>query len=227
MTKYNYNSLCTENIGIFSTLAVSEIEEIIKLSKEKKYLKDNFVFKEDEDIKNIIIIKEGEIRLSKFSSDGYEYIIKTLKKGDIYGEENLFIDSRYNINGIANNNLTIDIIDIKDIEKMIKSNAELGIKIIKTINYKLYDINRKFEILSRKDDLIRISGLILYLNEKNNTDIIEISREDIACHLNLKKEIVLRKLIELEQEGLVKLIGHKKIQIIDKNRLELLYRLKI
>ena len=68
--------------------------------------------------------------------------------------------------------------------------------------------------------MFRIVGFLLRQNRKVANGEIILSLDDLAGLINLRKETVSRKIKLLEKQGCLKRIGHKKIKILDSDKLE-------
>jgi CRP-like cAMP-binding protein len=75
------------------------------------------------------------------------------------------------------------------------------------------------QLLSVNDAKARIAGFLLLRNNRLKGKTIELTREDMAAYINIRRETISRKLGELKEEGAIKLDGNKKIQILDKDTL--------
>ena len=82
------------------------------------------------------------------------------------------------------------------------------------------DHNRKLlKISSYTSALKRTALFLLDLSERKGSTSLEISQEDIASSIFTAKETVNRKLAFLAKCGILAVIGHKKIEIIDVKKL--------
>ena len=57
-------------------------------------------------------------------------------------------------------------------------------------------------------------------NEGNLVINLHLTREDMANYVGITRETISRKLKKFEEEGIIKIVGTKKIIIIDNEKLE-------
>lgn len=218
-----FNGLCTSKIELFSMLTLDEQNSLISKAKHLDYKKGDLIFRESDPADKIIIIRFGRIKLNHFTQEGKELVNDILVEGDIYGEQNIFGGGNYNVNGVALEPSGVCIVFQTDIQKMIVQKPEVGIKLLSVIGSKLSSANELIELLSINDAKSRLAGFLLYRSTRVKKDIIELSREDIAAYINLTRETISRKLNELNDEGIIELSGHRKINIIDKEALRVIF----
>lgn len=214
-----FNGLCTSKIALFSMLSQEEQLELISKSKHLNFKKGDIIFRESDTADKIIIVRFGKIKLNHFSAEGKEFVTDILVESDIYGEQNIFSGGNYNVNGVALEETGVCMISQSDIQKMVMNRPEAGVKLLSVIGSKLSSANEIIELLSINDAKSRLAGFLLYRSGRIRKDTVELSRDDIAAYINLTRETVSRKLSELKDEGIIELIGHKKIHLVDKEAL--------
>jgi CRP-like cAMP-binding protein len=62
------------------------IQKILHLTNERHFEPDEYIFKEGDEDRNFYIVTQGEIEISKRTSEGSEKVIAELKPGEILGE---------------------------------------------------------------------------------------------------------------------------------------------
>ena len=87
------------------------------------------------------------------------------------------------------------------------------------IGKKLSLANELVQLLSVNDAKARIAGFILFRSSRINKDTIELTREDIAAYINVRRETISRKMGELRNDGAIALEGNRKVRILNKDLL--------
>lgn len=213
------NGLCTSNIALFEPLTLDEQKELIKKARHLDYKKGETIFHEHEEADKIMIIRYGKVKMNHYSMEGKEYVFDILVDGDIYGEQNIFSGKTFEANAISLNDTGVCLISLQDISALIKARPEIGIKILNVVGEKLSLTNELVQLLSINDAKARIAGFLLYRSNKIKRDTIELTREDIAAYINIRRETISRKLSELKKDEAIDLVGNKKIFIKNKDRL--------
>jgi len=65
---------------------IVQIQKILHLTEEKHFEPNEYIFKEGEEDRNFYIVMQGEIEISKKTSDGKAKVIAQVKSGEILGE---------------------------------------------------------------------------------------------------------------------------------------------
>lgn len=212
----------TKRCKIFKELNNDQKDIIKEFSIFKEAKKNEIIFSEGDDIDSVLVLDTGKIKINSYSSDGKEYIFDILVSEDAYGENLLFGKKKYNVNLVAITDIKYYLIPFKSIEKMLFEYPEMSLKIIEILSKRLDNSLELNEILFEDDAFLKVAGYLIYRSKRLNSNVIELSREEIASNINLRRETVSRKLSELKDQGLVELNGNRNITILDKNRLKAL-----
>lgn len=211
--------LCTYINQIFDSLDDGEQLMLIKRAHHRNFKAGDSLFNAEDTADRLTIFRKGSAKLNHISTDGKEFVLDTLKAGDIYGEQSLFSDEMYNYNCIALEDTQICELYSSDIQEIMFKNPTVGVKLLKMLGRKYSNVSKLIEINSINDARQRLSGFLLYRMERYSDPVIRMSREEIGSSINLRTETVSRKLNELSKEGIIKLSGQKHIEIKDKDKL--------
>ena len=174
---------------------------------EKAYFK---ILEADEHISSasgacqgILFVLKGNINIKRINSDGEETNLYNITDGELCHEA-LSCILQYktlNIIGRAVQQSKVCIIPIEIVNKYLLNNSEF-------LSYMYKDIYEKFSVvIEKREDKNHKSlerRIIEYLLKKNSK-IIYSTHKDIAYEIDSKREVVSRKLKELEREGYIKL----------------------
>src|SRR5690554_5184575 len=114
-----------------------------------------------------------------------------------------------------------------DFEQLLRTHPEIGIKIMEELCQRLERLETAVESLGSKDGDARVNGVLLEFAERYGHQhpqgvLVELpfSRQGIANYVGLTRETVSRKLSSLQAEGVLEMIGNKKLLILNKQALE-------
>lgn len=211
----NCNQLCTSKITFFESLTQEEQKELVVKAQHLDYKRGDIVFSETDAADKIMIIRYGKIKINRYSLEGKEYVLDILMEGDVYGEQNIFGEKSFEANAVALGESGVCLISHSDIQNLILKRPEVGIKILNVVGKKLSLTNELLQLLSINDAKARVAGFILFRSNRVKGKIIELTREDMAAYINVRRETISRKLGELQAEGAIKLEGNKKVHILN------------
>lgn len=204
---------CLSKINLFKELGVDQSKSIYLTADHKDYKKGESVFSFGEPIDKIIILRYGKIKTSTYDENGRESIRKIYVQGDIIGEDSIFLDKSYQVNGEAIEKSGICQIDKATLRNILVKDHDFSLKMIKSLSQRVYETEMMLEILSIKDSYLRLAAFLAYRARITKNDVIELNQENIASSINITRETVSRKLSELEKEGFIENQSYKKIKI--------------
>ncbi len=217
------NQLCTSRIPLFQPLSNEEQRGLISRALHLDYKKGEAILHERDPAEKIMIIRYGKIKINHYSLDGKEYVLDILTEGDIYGEQNIFGGKDLEANAIALEESGACLISLADIQDLILKKPEMGIKMLRVVGEKLSLANELTQLLSINDAKARIAGFLLFRSSRIKSETIELTRDDIAAYINIRRETISRKLGELRTDGTIELKGNRVIIIRNKEALRYLF----
>ncbi len=214
---------CLDNNAELSGIPQAKREELIDHSYHMTREKGSYLFREGESAQHIWLIAKGQVKLSHYDAEGWERVIGIFSDNDAIWE-GIFLDgSVYPYSAICMTPVNACRIHIRDFERVLED-SKIYMNIIVMLSRKLHDANERNMLLSTKDPVSRIAGMLIYYRERSAGREIELTLEDMAASLNLRTETVSRKLRELEREGFIERAGKGKIRILKFDELQEIYR---
>lgn len=216
------HKMCAKKVPIFSNLEDKQLEMITGVITRKKYKKGEVIFLQGSFLDGLYIINSGKIKIFKYTKEGKEQILYILSDGDFFGELSLLKAEEVSFNAEAMEDVNICMIEKKNFDKILALNPEISVKILDVVGGRLSKLETLVQSLSTKDIEARIAQMLLELAEEfgiQKKDTIEmeipLTREDMANFIGVTRETISRKLSLLHDEGIIDLIGNKKIVILD------------
>ncbi|MBU5677103.1 Crp/Fnr family transcriptional regulator [Alkaliphilus sp. MSJ-5] len=216
------HKMCAKKVPIFSNLESKQLEMITGVIIRKKYRKGEVIFLQGSLLDGLYIINNGKIKIFKYTKEGKEQILYILSDGDFFGELSLLKAEEVSFNAEAIEDVNICMIQKKDFDKILALNPEISVKILNVIGGRLSKLETLVQSLGTKDVEARIAQMLLDLAEefgvqkKNSIEMeIPLTREDMANFIGVTRETISRKLSLLQNEGIIDLIGNRKIIIFN------------
>jgi CRP/FNR family transcriptional regulator, anaerobic regulatory protein len=218
---------CAKKVSLFEALDETQLKKVTDKIVQKNYEKNQMIFFEGDKSEKLYLINRGKVKIFKYNRDGREQILYILSEGDFIGDISLFkqIDLRFNAQAIDNVNICE--LTKPDLEEIIRENSEIALKMLQSSYSRIEKLESLVQSLSNKDIESRIAGLLLSFiqdfGEPSEDEIylnLPLSREDLANYIGVTRETISRKLGSLQDEGILKLEGNKRIVILDLEALE-------
>jgi CRP-like cAMP-binding protein len=221
----NCNNCIENRISVFSALTP---EEMILLKKNyicQDYKKGEIIFKEGDKPTGLICLSEGKVKVFKEGVGGREQIVRMAKPVGFIGYRALFAEENHTATAVAIEDSIICNINKETIYKLLRSNSELCLSIIKAFATELGFSNNRTVTLTQKHIRGRLAESLIFLKDTygfeddNRTIKIYLSREDIANLSNMTTSNAIRTLSTFAGEGVIGIDG-RKIKILDLPKLE-------
>lgn len=219
-------SLCASKVPIFENLNCVDLEEIASEINHKLYLKNEIVFNDGNTANTLFFIDEGKVKLFKYNREGKEQIFHILSDGDFFGELNLLSNTGYKFNAKAIEDTKICTLTKEKFKNIMIKKPEIAFKLLENLGERLAAIENLAQNLATNDIDARTAYLLTNLMDKYSEVIdgikvikLPLSREDMANYIGVTRETISRKLKKFENEGIIKIIGTKQIEIVDEEGL--------
>lgn len=221
------NDLCAKTVPIFTSLSHDEMSQVVSLITRKHYDKGEIIIREGEKLEKLVLISKGQAKAYRYTTDGKEQILYIFNEGEFFGEKNLFKNSNitYNVETLEETHLCM--IDKANFQVLLKEYPSIGLKIMEELCNRIEKLENVIENIGTKRVEARVSSVLLEFGEKygkkHSKGIVfdlPLSREGIANYIGLTRETVSRKMNHLQEEGIIEMIGNKKVIILNKMALE-------
>nr|WP_253289230.1 Crp/Fnr family transcriptional regulator [Lachnoclostridium sp. MSJ-17] len=178
----------------------------------------DFVFHEGDSVESIVIIKQGQVKLSTYEADGRENIIGIFADNDTIWEGVFSGASKYPYSAVCLTRTYCCYIRRADVESAI-SDPKVALKVIHMLSNKLHDANERSRILSISEPVKRVAAFLIYREKRSGEPYITLRLDDIAGSVGLRAETVSRNVRKLVSGGLIEKVGRSGFRIPDFERL--------
>lgn len=221
------NKYCARKVSIFSSLSDEDIQKISLMTGDLSFEKGELIVYEGEKANRLYLINQGQVKLSKYNKQGKEQILHILSSGDFFGELNLLKAGTYSFNAEAITEVRVCTLHKKKLKNLIMQKPEIALKTMEVIGENLSELQTLAQNLATNEVEVRLAQLLLNLkkeygtNTNNGTEIImPITREDMSNYTGVARETISRKLSKFQQQGIIELIGNKKVIIKEESELK-------
>lgn len=211
---------CIEIVPIFSNLSNKEKIEVAGVTSEKTFEKGELIYMAGDKGDKLYVIHSGKVKVSRISDTGKEQVIRILGSGEFMGELSLFSASELKDNSEALSKVVMCVIQAESLKDLMKKYPEISIKIVEELSMRLESVEALIENISIHTVERRIADTLINFANENGEVKLNMSKRDLASHIGMSGETLSRKLRSFEEEGWIKLIGHRRIIILNESALE-------
>ncbi|MBU5425221.1 Crp/Fnr family transcriptional regulator [Tissierella pigra] len=211
---------CIEIVPIFSNLNYEEMMEVARITKEKVFEKGEMIYMAGHRGENLYVIHSGKVKITRFTSSGKEQVIRVLGPGEFMGELSLFSHLPLRDNGEALLKTTVCMIDGYRLKDLMKKYPAIALKVMEELSQRLEKVEKLVENISLQGVEKRLAESLINMANEKGEIALKMSKRDLASHLGMSQETLSRKLTAFQDTGIIKLIGHRRILLLDIEALE-------
>lgn len=211
---------CIDLVPIFDKLNEDEKKEIAYISNSKRYDKGETIYNQGDVSQDLYIVHKGKVKISRFSKEGKEQVLRTLEPGSFMGELSLFLEDEHADFATVLEETEICHLDGSQFKALLMSMPSISLKLLKEISKRLEDTEDTLESIGVLSVEARIIQKLLELSHKQDHFELPYSKKDMASLLGMSSETLSRKLRELESLNLIQLEGQRKVFILNRKDLE-------
>jgi CRP/FNR family transcriptional regulator len=215
-------------VPIFKELAQEEINRVVDLIVRKRYVKGEMIVMEGGVLDGLMIINQGKVKAFRYTQEGKEQILYIFSEGDFFGEKNLLRQQEVSYNAEALEETHICMIPKKSFRQLLMELPDISYKIMDELCVRIDRLEGTIQNMGSKNMEARVNSVLLEFSQKYGSKhskgiLVELplSREGIANYIGVARETVSRKMGYLQDEGIIEMIGNKKVLILDMEALEL------
>jgi len=186
---------------------------------------DTKLFEQASDLKAIFAVCSGTFKLCHVNEVGTERIVGFRFPGELIGEDALFLE-KYNYSAIALDDSSVCEVFVEQLSACGRLAPEVQQNLIKLLTKQSYQQQQNTQaLLGKKSAECLLAAFLLNICSRNSkhtghdTEIeLNISRQDIANFLGIRRETLSRLLSKFQQQDLIDIKG-KQLTLLSVNSL--------
>lgn len=194
------------------------------IQQEKKYSKNDILFKEGEHAEGIFYISQGKVKIVKHKIAEVPVILHIAKEGELLGVQAVIDNASHLNDAIAMDDVETNYVPAKDFIDAINKNTEMKLLIMQAMCSRIDRIENQISSRSEKSANQRFAEVLSFLVKdyglsKDKKLNIDLSLEELASLSGTSKNYLSKIINDFSHHGWIKSDqGHFKI--LDLNQLE-------
>jgi CRP-like cAMP-binding protein len=210
---------------LFSGLAPSEIDELLREAKSVRFARDTHVFDQGQDAGQFYVLLYGHLRVEKTTPHGQQIVVRYISPGELFGVAQAMGLRHYPATAVA----AVDSVALSwpstAWQRLTARIPSLAANALRTVGQRLQDTQTRVMEISGEQVEQRVAHALLRLAKQagrkvdNGIEIgFPISRQDIAEMTGTTLHTVSRTISGWETQGLIE-GGRQRIVLRDPHRL--------
>lgn len=214
---FNYSFLDAEEC--LNKLTAIEQNELIKIKNEVEFKAGETIVRRGMSVKDVLYLIDGLVKI-EIINDAKTYTIGIINSHSFIGIICCFAFDKFDFTATALEKTKVSFIDKSIFEKLIKTNGEFALSLIKHMSGVSNALYHRITTLSQKNIDGALSIILLDFSNFYNSSqyILPMNRKELANMLGYSKESVINTLSKFNKEGIIR-VSDKKIKIINKEKL--------
>lgn len=198
-----------QRINVFADMSEEEMRWLAERTAMRAYTRGGLIAQPDDPPDTIYLIKEGRVRLCRYSAAGRMQTLALLERGDIFGERAL-VGASTGAHCEAFEDTLVCVMHRQDFEDLVSRNPGLALRVVKLMAGRLRDAEEAVERLAFQDVRSRLSALLVRLAEaygephgQGRRLALRLTHQDLASMIGATRETVTGVLNRFRDEGLL------------------------
>lgn len=199
-------------ISLFADLKDSELEQLVDDFRTREYSRDEIIFRQGDDSREIYIVLKGKVRIFKISPSGNETSITIFSVNDIIGEQATIANRPRNASAKAVGSVALLTMSQEHFLHHLERIPGLSLNLARLLSQKL-DWTASFaESIAQFDAAGRLLHILLYYVERYGQSIepgkrykvdLSLNQTDLASMVGARREWINRLLGDWRKRGLL------------------------
>jgi len=207
--------------GFLGELTPDETSALKDKSRPRRYPKGSTLFNEGESSDRVVIVTEGQVKVSFFTDDGREILLGVRGPGELLGEMSAIDGEPRSATATALEPAEALVMTAEDFKSFITDNPRVGLLLLQMLSRRLRDADRKRIEFGAFDTIGRVARRLVELADdygEATDDGVRISlpltQQDLAGWTGSSREAVSKALQTLRGRGWI--ATHRKgITVLD------------
>ncbi len=205
-----------KSVPLFSRLGEASLDAILRLTRRRRFRKDEIIFHEKEEGDSLFVILHGRVKVAIFGDDGKEVTLSVLSEGDFFGEMSLLDLEPRSATIVAEEECELLSLQRDDFVRALAQDPGMSSSLIQVLADRLRKANHQISTLALLDVYGRVARVIQELAEEEGKRLkdgrVVVRRPthmDIAHRIGSSRETVTRMMRELEESGQIETQGRE------------------
>ena len=193
-----------ERAQLFGALAPDLLCRVRPLLHARCFYRQRALFFEGQPASYLWLVRRGEVRMYKSSSDGRITTLETLHPGEIFGALSALDDETYPSSAEAVTDGGAWCLSRKVVLRLIRDEPRVAIEILRIVSSRLHEAEERLRSLAHDPAPARLARALLHASQSGEVrGEARVTRRALAEAAGTTVETAIRVLRRFEREGLI------------------------
>jgi CRP-like cAMP-binding protein len=191
-------------IPLFSGVSDADLDSLASLLIERRFPKHKTIVEEGLSGDYMYVIREGQVKVTKLSSDGREKILELLEAGDFFGEMSLLDSGPRSASVKALSEARVLALSRNDFLTLLRRSPDLAMAVVQELTRRLRQVDEQASSLSFQRVKERTQGLLQRLAKDECEGRLRtppLTHQQMADMIGTSRETVTRVVKGLKADG--------------------------
>jgi Cyclic nucleotide-binding domain./Bacterial regulatory proteins, crp family. len=194
--------------------------EVAAITRSETFQKNERIYSAGDKGGKLYVLHTGRVKIYRLNANGKEQVIRVVGPGEFMGEISLFSPLPLTENAEALEPTTMCIIEGEKLKELMKKYTSIAFKILEELSRRLEKAGNLIETINLNTVEQRLAQALIDMSAGKKEVHLNMTKGDFASQLGMSQETLSRKLTAFQEEGLIKVEGHRKIIVLDRDGLE-------
>lgn len=201
-------------IPLFSELSEKELEKVVSFCRIVNYLKNDFLFFQDDAYAGFYILLEGAIKVYKQTQDGKESVVHLIKPSNVFADIPLFEGKNYPVTAQSIEDSILIFIPKDNFLQLLTNHPEMSLKMLAGFSKRMRELIDQIEIISCKEVTNRLAKYLfteISIRKIPTSDDVllklTVPKSTIASYLGTITETLSRSFKKLQDDNIIAVNG--------------------
>ena len=181
--------------------------EALQSAKEQTMPPKTVVIRNNDPCRNFLLVTQGTIRVYQSTEAGREHILYRTQAGEIciLTLQNLLAGTAYSAEAITEDEVKVVGIPAEYFQRAMAQSEDFRNLILSTLSQRLNDMMQLVEQVTFQGLDLRLACMLGQLFGQRDTNVLQITHQELANALGTTREVISRLLKEFERMGCIQL----------------------
>lgn len=211
--------LCVALVPLFQGLSRQEQLEVAEVARPTELDKGEILYRAGAEVSQLLVVHQGQVRITRTTSDGNEQLVRVLGPGDFVGESAFVVGGPPDHDAAALDAARLCCFRHDDLAPLVRRYPSIGLRMLQGVSRRLQDIETRLAAAISEDVSARLATYLLSLPARPSDGGIEVelplAKKDVASLLDTTPESFSRQLRRLQDSGILSARPDRRLIIQD------------